>query len=235
MIRQIIEIDRDLCDGCGKCITGCHEGALRLVDGKAALVREDYCDGLGACIGDCPLGAIRLVEKEAAGFDQQAVAQHLSPGQAPDIPSCQALGTPRSQETASGFKVAPQAADVSALTHWPVQLHLINPLSAWLAGSHLLLAADCSAFASGGFHRDLLQGHVLAIACPKLDNRQEDYVTKLCTMIDHGGIRSLTVLTMTVPCCGGLYRLAELALSKSARRIPLSRIMMAPDGTIHTP
>lgn len=212
MIRTIIEIDRDKCDGCGQCITGCHEGALQLIDGKATLMSETYCDGLGACIGDCPVGAIRLVEREAPEFNEAAVAKHLAASKKPAVHQC------------------PGAA--SALRQWPVQLPLINPMVPWLADADLLLAADCAAFASGSFHRDLLKGKVLAIACPKLDGRREEYIAKLTEMIDFGGIRSLTVLTMTVPCCNGLYQIASTALQNASRKIPFARMVMALDGSV---
>lgn len=233
--RDIVSIDEDLCDGCGDCISACAEGAIALVDGKAKLVSDVYCDGLGACLGHCPQGAITVTRREAEPFDEAAVEQRLAeqkraqstvpvmpfPTAAPAPGGCpgsrqQSFGPPASQAVQQTAASTP-----SALRQWPVQLHLLSPSAPFLAGSDLLLAADCTAFAVGGFHHDCLQGRSLAIACPKLDSQQESYLDKLVAMIDHARIASLTVLVMEVPCCGGLVRLAERALAAAHRDVPL--------------
>ncbi len=232
--RDIVAIDQELCDGCGDCISACAEGAIELVNGKATLVSDVYCDGLGACLGHCPQGAITVTRREAEPFDEAAVEQRLSSQRqltaVQGFPQAQAApmssGCPGSRQLAfepAGFsdRTSPTAVAPSALRQWPVQLHLLSPSAPFLAGSDLLLAADCTAFAVGGFHREHLEGRTLAIACPKLDSQQESYFEKLVAMIDHARITSLTVLVMEVPCCGGLVRLAESALAAAHRDIPL--------------
>lgn len=205
MKRTVIKIDEDLCNGCGDCVTGCHEGALQLVNGKAVLVSDIYCDGLGDCIGECPVGAISFEEREADPYDEAAVMERLA-----------------LRET------QPQA---SQLTHFPVQLHLVNPQAAVFAGADLLLAADCTAFASGEFHSRFLKGKALAIACPKLDHT-DAYTAKLVEMIDGAKINTLTVLIMEVPCCSGLLRIARMAQEQARRNVPLKVIVLSVRGEL---
>ncbi|MDR0295409.1 MAG: 4Fe-4S binding protein [Prevotellaceae bacterium] len=204
MKRTIIKIDKELCNGCGKCVTGCHEGALQLVDGKAVIVNEQYCDGLGACIGDCPLGAITLEEREAAPFSEEAVMKRSS--------------TPQDQ--------------ASELRQFPLQLRLLHPQAGFLQGADLLLAADCTAFVSGEFHSRFLKGKMLAIACPKLDGQSQLYVDKLAGMIDAAQLHTLTVLIMEVPCCNGLVWIAEKARQQAQRDIPVKIIRLSTKGEI---
>lgn len=209
----LVRIIEELCDGCGECIPACHEGALRIIDGKARLVDAAACDGAGACIGECPRGAIVFEEAPAAG---------LSPEPLPHPPAAPTAGCPGAAHRA----LAPLTAgglekSASALRQWPIQLHLLSPAAPFLTGSHLLLAADCAAFASGGFHADWLAGHTLAIACPKLDGGQEAYEEKLVAMLRHCSLASLTVLIMEVPCCSGLVRLAERALLRAGVEVPV--------------
>lgn len=254
-VRKIVKIDEELCDGCGECVPSCAEGAIKIIDGKAKLLADNLCDGLGACLGDCPQGAITVEERTADAFDEEAVAEHLGTalgGDAPhpgpagiptdlptDIPAMPpAGGCPGSQVrqfAACPTPVAapgPDAPADSALRQWPVQLHLIPPTAPFLQGANLLLAADCAAFSAGDFHRKHLAGKALAIACPKLDNSQEVYRQKLTAMIDAGGIDTLTVLIMEVPCCNGLAGVAREAAQQASRKVPVKRMVMSIKGEV---
>ncbi len=246
-VREVVEIDEELCDGCGDCIPACAEGAIQIIGGKAKLVGDMYCDGLGACLGICPQGAITVIQREADAFDEQAVEQHLTkltrvdgaagvvaalpmaPGQAP-APSCPGSRTTAWDgppvEAASGGPVA------SGLRQWPVQLHLLAPTAPFLSDHEVLLAADCVAYAVGEFHRDHLAGRSLAIACPKLDSHQEIYVEKLAAMIDDGGITGLTVMVMEVPCCSGLVQLVQEARNRATRTVPVKALVVGVRGNI---
>ena len=245
--RHIVHIDPDLCNGCGLCITACAEGAIQLVDGKARLVRDVYCDGLGACLGHCPKGAITVVRREAEDFDSAAVGHHLAELQSnlrpsngaglPVVGEQAAASCPGSRVIAlsppAGGPVA--AGDVtSRLRQWPIQLHLLPPTAPFLEGAELLLAADCVAYAVGGFHQAHLDGRALAIACPKLDSQQEAYVAKLAAMIDHGGIRGIEVMVMEVPCCRGLVQLAHAALAQASRTVPVRVAVVGIGGEVQS-
>lgn len=239
-VRDVVEIDERLCDGCGDCVPSCAEGAIRIVGGKARLISDLYCDGLGACLGHCPQGAISVVRREADPFNREVVEGHRAASRSP-LPPAWAAGLPvsglQSAATCPGSRVAApsQASDpeaASRLRQWPVQLHLLPPTAPFLAGAEVLLAADCVAYAVGGFHQRHLQGRALAIACPKLDTRQEAYVAKLAEMIDHGGIRALEVMVMEVPCCAGLVRLAREALARAGRQIPLRVSVAGVNGEV---
>jgi len=250
-VREIIEIDEELCNGCGVCVSACAEGAIQIIDGKAKLVKDEYCDGLGACLGDCPTGAIRVIHRDAPEFDEQAVEKHLTnigrstdahqarhahsvpppapqPHHAPHAPG----GCPGSmmrqfaQKPAAGAMVA---GAPSALRQWPVQLHLVPPSAPYFRDADVLLAADCAAFACGDFHTRFLADHALAIACPKLDD-PSGYVEKLAAMITDGGIRSLTIVMMQVPCCSGLQRFVELAMQTAGRRVPVRTVVVSLEG-----
>jgi len=233
MKRTIVKIDEALCNGCGSCITGCHEGALQLIDGKAVLVGEIYCDGLGACIGECPVGAITLEEREADAFSEEAVRQLISLKEEPLPCGCPGsmMREIKPEHTMSSAAVVAYAQP-SELRQFPVQLHLLNPRAGFLKGADLLLAADCTAFASGEFHSRFLKGKMLAIACPKLDSNMQTYISKLIEMIDVAQIDSLTVLIMEVPCCGGLTNLAEIARSQAKRHIPMKIIVISLTGEV---
>jgi NAD-dependent dihydropyrimidine dehydrogenase PreA subunit len=270
-LRKIVQIDEKLCDGCGQCVTACAEGAIRIIDGKARLVRDEYCDGLGACLGDCPQGAIRIIERDSADFDEEAVRRHLSgmqsgpPARHAVAPARTGSGTPATHGTSDvphscpgsrvltfaarpGERRDPAAAasggaspltDAAAappvarseLRQWPVQLHLLPPTAPFLRDADLLLAADCAAFSSGDFHARFLQGRALAIACPKLDD-PTGYVEKLARMITEGGIRSINVVMMQVPCCRGLEQLARLAMQMAGVDVPLRRIVLGLEGDV---
>lgn len=236
--RKIVEIDEELCNGCGLCVNSCAEGAIQLIDGKARLVKDDYCDGLGACLGECPQGAINIIERDAAEFDEHAVEAHLATiGRKPAAPPAQHAhapgGCPGSmmRQFAARPATAPAAGTPSALQQWPVQLHLVPPTAPYFRDADLLLAADCAAFACGDFHARFLTGHALAIACPKLDD-PSGYVEKLAAMITEGGIRSITIVMMQVPCCRGLERLVELAMQIADTPIPIRRVIVGIEGGV---
>ena len=314
MKRTIINISEDICNGCGNCVNGCHEGALQLIDGKAVMISDLYCDGLGACIGECPVGAITLEEREAEPYNEVAVMERLIPKgesvilahlkhlkdhneiewirQAIDYMNRNnikvnlekiridtqgniighgnsalnsnkmplsnkvsgsrqervqeekdregkeplACGCPGSMARAinrnpieTPHSVAPQRSELS---HFPIQLHLINPEASFFNGADMLLAADCTAFASGEFHSRFLKNRVLAIACPKLDSNTQIYIDKLANLIDEARINTLTLLIMEVPCCGGLQRIAQLARSQARRTIPLKVIILSVNGDV---
>jgi Pyruvate/2-oxoacid:ferredoxin oxidoreductase delta subunit len=241
--RKVIRIDEAKCDGCGQCVLACAEGAIAIVDGKAKLVSDTYCDGLGACLGECPQGALTIEERAAEEFDEAAVREHLQrlghphapapqhpahPAPAAHVHAHHGGGCPGS--AVRSFRPAAPAttagadgltgATGSALGHWPVQLHLVPPRAPFLDGADLLLAADCTAFACGDFHRRFLGDHALVVACPKLDDTGP-YLEKLTRMLADNDVRSLHVVQMEVPCCFGLERLARQALAACGRSIPL--------------
>jgi ferredoxin len=253
MKRKIISIDESKCDGCGVCVDSCHEGAIQVIEGKARLVSETYCDGLGACLGECPQGAITIEERDAAAFDEKAVEEHLRRQQSPQPagPALQARhpfaahsggGCPGSQVRFSRPASAQAPATgtcscdngsprPSALTQWPIQLRLVPPTAPYFNDCHLLIAADCVAFALGGFHDDLLEGRALAIACPKLDD-PSGYVEKLTAILSANTIRSITVCIMEVPCCRGLAMMVQQALAASGKKIPLTQRIVSLDGAM---
>lgn len=200
MKRRIIEIDTDKCNGCGLCAKACHEGAIGMVEGKARLLRDDYCDGLGDCLPACPVGAITFVEREAAAYDEAAVKARLS------------------------------LHRNSQLQNWPVQIKLAPMQSPDFNGADLLIAADCTAFAYGAFHKDFIRGKVTLIGCPKLDGI--DYSMKLMRILQYNDIKSITVVKMEVPCCGGLEFAVKKALQESGKDIPLQIVTIRTDGSI---
>lgn len=246
--RKIIEIDRDKCDGCGLCTTACAEGALVLdSENKAVLVREIYCDGLGACLDVCPTGALKVIERESDEYDARAAFAHVlttrgaaaasrvhgaGGGQARTghggCPGSLARDIPCEPEAEGPGRAA---SVKSRLSQWPIQLHLVSPLAPYFEGSDLLVAADCTAFALGGFHDDLLKGKKLVIACPKLDDT-EGYVEKLSELIKRNGLKSLSVAIMTVPCCSGLERIVRLAVERSGVPLEVKKIVVGIDGKI---
>lgn len=315
MKRTVIKIDENLCNGCGNCVSGCHEGALQLIDNKAVMISDLYCDGLGACIGECPVGAISFEEREAEPYNEIAVMERLvpkgetvvlahlkhlkdhnemewvreaveylksnnvknitiskigldtngnmsnddanqtsaksaapetlpKPDSQPSVCGCpgsmaREIKRPANEGMATaGFAQTPHFGtpinmpQSSELRQFPVQLHLVNPQAGFFQGADLLLAADCTAFASGEFHNRFLKGKSLAIACPKLDSNTQIYTDKLTQMIDNAKINTLTVLVMEVPCCGGLVRIAQLARNQAERNIPLKVIVLSVSGEI---
>ena len=232
MKRRIIHIDQDKCNGCGLCAAACHEGAIEMVEGKAVLTREDYCDGLGDCLPACPTGAITFEEREAPAYDHAAVlaAKAAKAAQAAPLP----CGCPGSQSRALRREeaAAPAGECPSQLRQWPVQIKLAPVNAPYFDGCDLLIAADCTAYAYGSFHRDFIRGKVTLIGCPKLD--EGDYAEKLSAILAQNDVKSVTVARMTVPCCGGIQRAAEAAVAASGKNIPLQVAVISPDGAVVT-
>lgn len=304
MLRDIIEIDEELCVGCGECVPNCHQGALQIIDGKVRLLSDLMCEGLGACVGHCPTGAMTISKREAQPYDEALVMEKMIAGgpnvvkahlehlrqHAQDAYLAQALtilsekgienpmkdlnetktgpkpisihqpatdghghhgnhehshgggGCPGSRAMSfapktpvqGGIDVSAMVSATSELRQWPVQLHLLSPQAPYLKGADLLLAADCTAFAAGGFHSTFLKGKALAIACPKLDDGQDNYVNKLTAMIDSAGLNTLTVLIMEVPCCRGLVQIAQNAVANASRKVPIKMIVLGLDGEVRS-
>lgn len=286
MIREVVRIDEDLCDGCGQCVTGCHEGALQIIDAKARLISELMCDGLGACIGHCPQGAITIEKREAEPYDEMKVMEtmvskgkntvaahlkHLSDHNEKGLLK-EALEYLTDNEKKLAFTVSdviPVEAKITApvavhnfshgegcpgsrvvsfdrtsvsgedngsygrseLKQWPVQMHLLNVNAPYFRNSDLLLAADCTAFAMGDFHK-YLKGKSIAIACPKLDSGKEQYVEKITGLIDIAIINTITIMIMQVPCCRGLLQLVTAAKSAAKRNVPVKVIVIGPEGNV---
>lgn len=216
MIRRIIEIDREKCNGCGACVRACHEGAIALVDGKAQLMRDDYCDGMGDCLPNCPTDAIRFVEREALAYDEAAVKANMA--------------KKKTSVSVSTLKAGSADRHGSRVSNWPVQLKLTPVKSKYFDGAHLLIAADCTAYAYGSFHEDFIDGRTLLIGCSKLD--AVDYAEKLGEILYANDVRSVTLVRMQVPCCGGLELAAKRAIAASGKDIPLSVVTIASDGRL---
>lgn len=293
MVREVVKIDEQLCNGCGLCIPGCHEGALQVIDGKARLISDLMCDGLGACLGHCPQSAISIEKREAESYNETKVMEimidkgkntviahlkhlkdhneidYLREGvkylksiesnlpfnlqevinevhgyktnehQAEGVQHSHSGGCPgsRSMQIERGMPeiVGPMTLQTanqdSELTHWPVQLHLINPQAPHYRNADILIAADCTAFAMGNFH-SFLKGKSLAIACPKLDSDMDVYLNKITAMIDHAGINTITVMVMQVPCCSGLLRIVQQAASAAQRKVPIKMIVVSIEGKV---
>lgn len=223
MVRRIIEIDRNLCNGCALCAKACHEGAIGMVNGKAQLLREDYCDGLGDCLPACPTGAIRFVEREAAAYDEKAVQAAKG--------SCPAGGCPGAAvKSFTPQKTPTETKTESQLRQWPVQIKLVPTQTPWLNGCDLLIAADCTAYAYGDFHREFIKDRITLVGCPKLDS--VDYSIKLTQILQNNHIRSITVVRMEVPCCGGIEFAVKKAMQESGKSIPLQVVTVSTDGRI---
>jgi len=282
MLRKIIEIDDEKCNGCGLCIPNCAEGALQMIDGKARLISDLFCDGLGACLGHCPEGAIEIIEREAEPYDEvKTMAENIVPAGANTIkahlmhlkdhgeteylkqavqyltdnnipnplevanklsgdhmhqhangggcPGSRTMSFNQPEPNTTGDETGKR---LSQLRQWPVQMHLLSPHAPYLRGSDLLLAADCTAFALGDFHKDYLKNKTLAIACPKLDSNQQIYLEKLVAMIDESKLNTISVMIMEVPCCGGLAMLAKKASEMAERKIPVKKIVVGIQGGI---
>ncbi len=236
IIRKIIEINEKLCNGCGNCVTGCAEGALRIIDNKAKVISDTFCDGLGACIGECPTGALRLVEKETVPFDEKAVKEHLAEKEKPALPcGCpsthiQIFGKPPG-EAVNKLKNIVQVNEESSLTHWPVKIKLIPAGAPFLKGADLLILADCTAVAFPTLHRDLIKGKVVMLGCPKFDDAHE-YVNKFADIFKTAGINSITTVVMEVPCCSGLPVIVKKGMEEANKQIPMKEIVLSVRGTI---
>jgi len=245
IVRKIIEIDQELCDGCGQCVPDCAEGALEIVAGKARMIADKYCDGLGACLGACPVGALRIIAREAEDFDEAAVEKMLQQKKQSQMkagiaegsggcPSaqlfsfqaaspCQAANKPK-----SGFK---DFSTASGLSHWPVQIRLVPPTAPFLKNSDLLVAADCTPIAYPGFHRDFLTGRTVMMGCPKFDDTQ-GYVNKFVEVFKTAELKSVTIVIMEVPCCSAMNMIVGQALKKSKCRIPVEQVTISVPGKI---
>lgn len=227
MIRRIIRIDEEKCNGCGACAVACHEGAIEMVNGKATLTREDYCDGLGDCLPACPVNAITFEEREAPAYDEAAVL--VAKEKAAEALPC---GCPGSASRSIGRDAAtPAAVSVeSRLMQWPVQIKLVPVKAPYFDGAKLLVAADCTAYAYGNFHNEFMRNHITIIGCPKLD--QIDYTDKLTAILANNDIKSVTVARMEVPCCGGIERTVKTALLASGKLIPWRVVTISTDGIV---
>ena len=272
MVREIITIDRETCNGCGQCVPNCPEGAIQMIDGKARLISDLFCDGLGACIGECPVGAITIEKREAEPYDERRVMENIvlqgpnvikahldhlehhgetgyletalrvlhekgiEPPAAKREAHAHHAGCPGSRmreiDTTARETEAQTGTRASMLAQWPVQLHLVPPRAPYFKNAELLLSADCVAYSVGDFHKDHLNGRALAIACPKLDTGQDVYLDKLTAMIDEGGLSSITVMTMEVPCCRGLLQLAVQAVERAERKIPVNWVNVSVEGGV---
>ncbi len=273
MIRKIIQIDEEKCDGCGDCVPSCAEGALQIIDDKVRLISDLFCDGLGACIGYCPQSALTIEEREAESYDENKVMEYIVKG-GPNVikahlehlkehdefeflkqaieyleekgiknpllstePSISQkhLGCPGSHAfefNKDSTITEENGKRVSHLTQWPIQLHLVSPVANYYQNSHLLLAADCCAFAYPDFHKDFLKEKSLAIACPKLDTNQQIYIEKLVQMINDSEVISISVLVMQVPCCSGLVHLAQQAVQQANRQVPVTAFVIGVNGEV---
>lgn len=229
MIRKIIKINEDKCNGCGACAAACHEGAIEMINGKAKLTREDYCDGLGDCLPACPVDAITFEEREAPAYDEKAVLEAKEKKNSPlpcGCPGTQSKSINREFSSLDTTSVAPQ----SQLSQWPVQIKLVPINAPYFDGANLLIAADCTAYAYADFHNKFIRNHVTLIGCPKLDS--VDYTDKLTAIITNNDIKSVTVVRMEVPCCGGIENAAKRALQASGKFIPWRIVTISTDGRI---
>ncbi len=232
MIRKIIKIDEEKCNGCGLCVNACHEGAIELIDGKAKLTREDYCDGLGDCLPACPVDAISFEEREAPAYNEaevlKAKKQKLSQSLPCGCPGTRSKSILRESCTCTTPSVASE--NTSKLSQWPVQIKLVPVNAPYFDGANLLVAADCSAYAYGNFHNEFIRNHITLIGCPKLDDG--DYTEKLTAILENNNIKSVTVVRMEVPCCGGIENAVKNALQTSGKFIPWRVVTISTDGNI---
>ena len=248
ILRKVIKINEELCNGCGQCVPSCAEGAIQIIDGKARLVSDRYCDGLGACLGECPLGALSFEEREADEFDEQAVEVRLKEiGRTPEHHetkhACPSSSGPAHSGGCPGsrmfdFREETVEEDTgetpklrSELRQWPVKINLVNPSASYFEGADLVLAADCTAFAYASMHPDFMKGKALAIGCPKFDD-VNSYIAKIKAIIEESGIKSITVVHMEVPCCMGLLYAAKEAIQASGKDIPLETIVVSIRGDV---
>lgn len=242
VMRKIIEINEELCDGCGLCVPSCAEGSLKIVDGKVRVVSDNLCDGLGACLGECPQGALHVIEREAEEFDEAAVEEYLSEKAKTDHESEPAVqgGCPSTKleqfSASTSRREADSAASVqndetSALTHWPVQIRLVPPNAPFLKGADLLVLADCVPLAFPTLHRDFLEGKAVMMGCPKFDD-VESYIEKFSEIFKTAGIKSVTVVVMEVPCCAGLPIIVKRGMELSGKALPMEKVVVSTKGII---
>lgn len=246
MKRKIVSIDEKKCNGCGLCVEGCHEGAIELIDGKAKLVSDEYCDGLGDCLPQCPTGAIEIIERESKEYDEEAVKKRMAErtnekSSSKPMP-CGCPGTMAKKIERKTLNVTNnnivKAKEISLdmpiqsqLSQWPVQLKLVNPNAQYFKNANLLVAADCTAYAYANFHNDFIKDHITVIGCPKLDDN-EYYKEKLAEIIKNNNIKSITVVRMEVPCCGGIVSAVKEAMLRSQTIVPYKEVTISTDGNI---
>ena len=231
MIRKIIKIDEEKCNGCGACAAACHEGAIEMIDGKAKLTREDYCDGLGDCLPACPTDAISFEEREAPAYDEAAVLASKAKKAAPTTLPCGCPGTQSKAISRESCDCStPSVPSKSQLRQWPVQIKLVPVNASYFDGANLLVAADCTAYAYGNFHNEFIRNRITLIGCPKLD--EGDYSDKLTEIIRNNDIKSVTVVRMEVPCCGGIENAVKRALMASGKFIPWRVVTVTTDGKL---
>ena len=229
MLRRIIKIDQEKCNGCGACAAACHEGAIEMIDGKAVLTREDYCDGLGDCLPACPVNAITFEEREAPAYNEEAVRMAKMQKHGVKLP----CGCPGTQSKALKRETAPIGKPVavpSQLMQWPCQIKLVPVNAPYFDGANLLIAADCTAYAYGNFHQEFIRNHITLIGCPKLD--EGDYTEKLTQILKNNNVKSVKVVRMEVPCCGGIENAVKRALQASGKFLPWQVITISTDGRI---
>ncbi len=236
--RKIIEINEELCDGCGQCVPSCAEGALEIVDGKAKVIADKLCDGLGACLGECPTGALRVIEREADEFDEEAVETFLAKKETAEEQQKVGCGCPSTQiqtfvpiESHPETQIPPQAGAESALSHWPVQIRLIPSKAPFLKGADLLVLADCVSVAYANLHKDFMTGKVVMMGCPKFDDAQS-YIDKFTDVFKTAGINSITTVYMEVPCCSGLPMIVRKGLEASGKTIPMTDVVISTRGKV---
>lgn len=241
MVRKIINIDKEACNGCGLCVNACHEGAIGLIDNKAVLLRDDYCDGLGNCLPVCPTGAITFEEREALEYNEEEVlrnqkkTEEKAPAKVPfhGCPGSQAKSLRPAAVTVTEQteqKTQTSAESVSRLMQWPVQIKLVPVNAPYFKGADLLIAADCTAYAYAGFHEEFMKNRITVIGCPKLDD--VDYSEKLAEILKQNDIKSITVIRMIVPCCGGIVNAVKDAMLASGKIIPWQVVTVSTDGTL---
>ena len=242
VLRKIIEIDDELCDGCGECIPSCAEGALEIVDGKARIITDKLCDGLGACLGECPTGALKVIEREADEFDEEAVEEHLTEKEKETAKETRHMPCGCSSTQIQTFvpieshpeaHIPPSAGieSESALSHWPVQIRLIPPKAPFLKGADLLVLADCVAVAYSRLQRDFIKGKVVMMGCPKFDGAEE-YIEKFAEIFKTAGIKSITTVYIEVPCCSGLPLIVKKGLEMSGQTIPMNDVVISTRGKL---
>lgn len=233
MKRKIVEINQEKCNGCGLCAKACHEGAIQMIDGKAQLISDEYCDGLGDCLPACPVDAIKIIEREAAAYDEELVKAKMEMAKKPMPCGCPGTAERKIERKAVTVKKeeTSSSTETSELRQWPVQLKLVNTKAGFLDNADLLVAADCSAYAYAGFHKDFIKDHVTVIGCPKLDDNKY-YEEKLAEILKNNNIKSLTVVRMEVPCCGGIVSAVKNAMLNAQVIVPYKEITISTDGSI---
>ncbi|HIP40656.1 MAG TPA: 4Fe-4S ferredoxin [Desulfocapsa sulfexigens] len=241
IMRKIIKIDEELCNGCGLCVPDCAEGSLVIIDGKAKMISDNLCDGLGACLGSCPQGALKIIEREADDFDEEAVEKHLAKQKeqeetkAPKTSGCPSAQlktfAPQTPCQAANKPVMAAGGGTSSLTHWPVQIRLVPPSAEFLQGADLLVAADCTAVSAPNFQLDFLTGKVVMMGCPKFDDA-ESYVQRFSEIIANCNLKSLTILIMEVPCCSSMNGIIQKAMERAEKSVPVEQITLSTQGVV---